>query len=237
MISEKITFYIDDTECTATKGQCILEAADDNGIYIPRLCHQKDLSPSGSCRVCTVSANGRNQAACTTPVAQDMIIENESDEVLDMRRAVIEMLFIEGNHFCPMCERSGNCELQAIAYRLKILAPRYPYMFPSRKLDASHPGIFIDGNRCIQCGRCVRAAEQIDKKPILGFIGRGGALRIKASSTDGLKGVDISADDACVKACPVGAIIVKDTAYRKPIGERTYDKQPIGSDIEARRAK
>jgi [NiFe] hydrogenase diaphorase moiety small subunit len=236
-MSEKITFQIDGVECTADKGQSILEAADANGVYIPRLCHQKDLRPSGSCRVCTVYANGRNMAACTTPVSDGMIIESESEEILDLRRAVIEMLFVEGNHFCPHCERSGNCELQALAYRLKILAPRYPYMFPARKLDATHPAIFIDGNRCIQCGRCVRAAEQIDKKPILGFIGRGGATRIKASSSEGLRGVDIGPDDACVKACPVGAIIVKDTAFRVPIGERLFDHKPIGSDIEASRSK
>jgi [NiFe] hydrogenase diaphorase moiety small subunit len=236
-MSEKLYFTIDGTECTGEPGQSILEAADANGVYIPRLCHQKDLRPSGSCRVCTVCANGRNVASCTTPVADGMIIENETEAIKDLRRAVIEMLFVEGNHYCPYCERSGNCELQALAYRLKILAPRYPFMFPGRKLDATHPAIFIDGNRCIQCGRCVRAAEQIDKKPILGFIGRGGATRIKASSEHGLKGVDISPDDACVKACPVGAIIVKDTAFRTPIGERLYDHKPIGSDIEAHRAK
>ena len=236
-MSDKLTFFIDETECTARPGQSILEAADSNGIYIPRLCHQPDLSPSGSCRVCTVCANGRNVAACTTPVAEDMIVENESEEIRDLRRAVIEMLFVEGNHYCAFCERSGNCELQALAYRFRILAPRFPYMYPRRQLDATHPAIFVDGNRCIQCGRCVRAAEQIDKKPVLGFIGRGGATRIKASSDKGLQGVDIGPGDACVKACPVGAIIVKDTAYRTPIGERKYDHEPIGSEIEAGRDK
>lgn len=233
MSDKKITFFIDDKECTADPGRSILEAADENGVYIPRLCHQPDIRPSGSCRVCTVCANGRNVAACTTPVAEGMIVENETDQITDLRRAVVEMLFVEGNHYCPFCERSGNCELQALAYRLQILAPRFPYMFPRRNTDATHPAIFIDGDRCIQCGRCVRAAEQIDKKPVLGFIGRGGATRIKASSSEGLAGVDISPDDACVKACPVGAIIVKDTAYRTPIGERKYDKQPIGSEIES----
>ncbi|MFH1070521.1 MAG: NADP oxidoreductase, partial [Candidatus Glassbacteria bacterium] len=177
----------------------------------------------------------RNMAACTTPAADGMIVENETAEIADLRRAIIEMLFVEGNHYCPFCERSGNCELQAMAYRLRIMAPRFPYQFPARHLDATHPAIFIDGNRCIQCGRCVRAAELIDHKPVLGFIGRGGTMRIKASSTVGLAGVDIGPGDACVKSCPVGCIIVKDTAYRTPIGERTYDHQPIGSEIEARR--
>ncbi|HLA38571.1 MAG TPA: 2Fe-2S iron-sulfur cluster-binding protein [Candidatus Glassbacteria bacterium] len=236
-MNDKMSIFIDGAECSASAGQSILQAADEAGIYIPRLCHQPDLRPNGSCRVCTVKANGRNVAACTTPVADGMIIENEIEEIAELRRALIEMLFVEGNHYCPFCEKSGNCELQAIAYRLRIMAPRFPYQFPARQLDASHQAIFIDGNRCIQCGRCVRAAEQIDKKPVLGFIGRGGAMRIKASSSSGLAGVDIGPEDACVKSCLVGCIIVKDTAYRTPIGRRTYDHEPIGSDIEARRGR
>ena len=76
-----------------------------------------------------------------------------------MRRDVIDMLFVEGNHFCMFCEKSGNCELQALAYRFGITAPKYPFAFPQRELDASHPEIFIDRNRCILCGRCVRASR------------------------------------------------------------------------------
>lgn len=233
-MSEKFTFEIDGKECTATKGQTILEAADDNGVYIPRLCYAKELRPCGSCRVCTVNANGRQMASCTTPVTEGMVVQNETEELLDIRRALVEMLFVEGNHYCPFCERSGNCELQAIAYRLGILAPRFPYMFPNRAVDATHPQIYIDGNRCIQCGRCVRAAAELDHKPVLGFIGRSGRVRIKASSDKGFQGVDISPEDKCVQVCPVGAIIVKETAYQTPIGKRAFDHKPIGSDIEGK---
>ncbi|MCE5272908.1 2Fe-2S iron-sulfur cluster-binding protein [bacterium] len=235
-MSDKLGFTIDGKECEADKGRSILEAAADNGVYIPHLCFMKKLRPVGSCRVCTIKANGRNAAACTTPLADGMVIENNTDELNDLRRAIIEMLFAEGNHFCPSCERSGSCELQALAYRLNIMAPRFPYMFPLRKLDATHKSIFIDGNRCIQCGRCVRAASELDGKEILGFIGRGGKVRVKASSTRGLAGVDISPNDECVKACPVGSIIVKETAYRVPIGQRQYDATPIGADVESGKA-
>lgn len=233
-MSDKITLTIDGREISTTPGKTILEAADENGIYIPRLCFYEGVKPSGSCRVCTVNVNGRNMAACTTPAAEGQVVANETEELRALRKALVEMLFVEGNHYCPFCERSGNCELQALAYRLGIMAPRFPFMFPTRNLDATHPEIFIDGNRCIQCGRCVRAAEELDGKPIFGFIGRGGATRIKASSSSGLKGVDISPEDECVKACPVGAIIVKETAYRTPVGERKYDSKPIGSEIESR---
>ncbi|MBN2289898.1 MAG: (2Fe-2S)-binding protein [Candidatus Glassbacteria bacterium] len=231
-MSDTINFTIDGKDCQGKKGQSIIQAADDNGVYIPRLCYHPELTPGGSCRICTVNVNGRQMAACTTPVAEGMLIFNDTPELQDMRRALVEMLFIEGNHFCPSCERSGNCELQALAYRLGIMAPRFPYMFPQRTIDASHPQIYIDGNRCIQCGRCVRAAEELDGKNILGFIGRGPFLKIKASSSRGLAGVEIKPTDRCVQLCPVGTIIVKETAYRTPIGERQYDKKPIGAEIE-----
>lgn len=236
-MSDTIKFSLDGKECVGKPGQSIIQAADGNGIYIPRLCYYKDLSPCGSCRICTVNVNGRDMAACTTPIAEGMVILSETEELTNLRRALVEMLFVEGNHYCPFCEKSGDCELQALAYRLEIMAPRFPYMFPERHLDATHREIFIDGNRCIQCGRCVRAAAEIDKKPILGFIGRSGAVRIKASSSTGLAGVDIKPEDACVNVCPVGAIIVKESAYRTPIGKRTYDSKPIGAEIEGKSGK
>jgi [NiFe] hydrogenase diaphorase moiety small subunit len=86
-----------------------------------------------------------------------MIVETDSERAGRPPRLLVEMLFVEGNHFCMFCEKSGNCELQALAYRFGITAPRFPYLFPEREVDASHPDILIDRNRCILCGRCVRA--------------------------------------------------------------------------------
>ena len=150
-MSDKITFTIDGKEIEAEKGQTILQAAEDAGIYIPRLCAHKDLEPFGSCRVCTVLVNGRPQAACTQPVAPGIVVESESEKVKNVRKKIIEMLFVEGNHYCMFCEKSGNCELQALAYRFGIFAPTLPYMFPKRDIDMSHPDIMIERNRCILC--------------------------------------------------------------------------------------
>ena len=83
-----------------------------------------------ACRVCTVRVNGRPQSACTQPVAPGMIVENDTEELRELRRDLIDMLFVEGNHFCMFCEKSGNCELQALAYRFGITAPKYPFLFP-----------------------------------------------------------------------------------------------------------
>ena len=143
-MNHTFTFTIDGVEVRGRPGQTIMQAADEAGIYIPRLCAHKELVPHGSCRVCTVFVNGRPQSACTQPAAPGIIVENETEALLAIRRSLIDMLFVEGNHFCPFCEKSGNCELQALAYRFGITAPQHPYLFPKRDLDASHPDIFIE---------------------------------------------------------------------------------------------
>ena len=234
-MSDKVKFTIDGVQIAGRDGATILEAADQAGVYIPRLCKGNGLHPRGSCRVCTVMVNGRPQAACTQPVADGMVVENETEANLQHRRRLIEMLFVEGNHFCPLCEKSGNCELQALAYRFGIMAPRYPYMFPKRQIDASHPDIIIDRNRCILCGRCVNASRDVDGKTCLEFVGRSGDKALAADAGDGLAGTRAAAADKAVEACPVGSLMKKRVGFAAPIGKRKYDKQPIGSDIEARK--
>jgi len=203
-------------------------------VYIPRLCHKPGLEPWGACRVCTVSGNGRPCTACTQPVGEGMIIENETDELLQYRRALIEMLFVEGNHFCMFCEKSGNCELQALGYRFGITAPTFPYQFPKRDVDASHPDILIDHNRCILCARCVRASRDLDDKHVFDFVLRGPHKRLAVNSEARLKDTNVDKTDEALDACPVGALLRKRVGFQVPVGERKYDTVPIGTDIEMR---
>ena len=233
-MSEKIKFTIDDVEIEAEKGQTILQAAQNAGIYIPHLCAKDELEPYGACRVCTVKVNGRPQAACTQPVAPGIIVENETEELNKMRKQIIEMLFVEGNHFCMFCEKSGNCELQALGYRFGMLAPTLPYMFPKREVDASHPEVFIDRNRCILCGRCVRASKDLDGKHVFDFVGRGPEKRVAVNAATNLADTEMGSSDKAVDICPVGAILRKHVGYKVPVGQRIYDHNPIGSDIESR---
>jgi [NiFe] hydrogenase diaphorase moiety small subunit len=208
-----------------------MQAADAVGKYIPRLCAHKDLVPHGSCRVCTVLVNGRAQSACTQPIANGITVESRSAKVDKLRSSLIEMLFAEGNHFCMFCEKSGNCELQALAYRFGITAPRYPYQFPYRDVDASHPDIFLDRNRCVLCGRCVRASRDVDGKNVFQFVGRGKNKRIAVDARAGLGETNAAVADKAIEVCPVGAILRKRVGYAVPVGKRLYDHEPIGSDI------
>ncbi len=234
-MSEEFSFMIDGREVKAKPGETILQAAERAGIYIPRLCYHPELGHHGSCRVCTVKANGRFVASCIQPAAPGMVVECETEELLDLRRSVVEMLFVEGNHFCMFCEKSGNCELQALAYRLGITGPRHPYLFPKRPVDMSHPEVWLDHNRCILCARCVRASRDLDEKELFGFSGRSKDKRVIAGAWRTLNEVPCSPRDKALAVCPVGALLRKRAGYTVPIGERLYDYEPIGTEIELKR--
>lgn len=228
-----IKFTIDGKECTAKSGQTIAEAAKTNGIYIPVLCHFDGLKPAGTCRICTVKVGGRFMAGCTTPVAEGMRIDNMTPEIEEMRKQIIEMLFVEGNHMCPVCEKSGNCELQALAYRYKIMVPRFPYLWPVREIVANTPKLYLDKNRCVQCLRCVREIVTEDGKHVFAVKERGGKTVINMDE----KLAATLSDEKAMRAmeiCPVGCIIRKEVGYKVPIGQRKFDNKPIGSEIEGR---
>lgn len=231
-MSKTVTFLLDGEVIECSDDLTIMEAADAAGKYIPRLCSHKDLEPHGSCRVCTVLVNGRCQAACTQPVAEGINVESTTEKVANIRKDIIEMLFVEGNHYCMFCEKSGNCELQALAYRFGIAAPRFPYLFPKRDVDASHPDIYLDRNRCILCGRCVRASRELDGKNVFQFVGRGPNKKIAVNAQARLGDTDAERADRAFDICPVGAILRKRVGYSVPVGRRLYDQEPIGSDVE-----
>jgi [NiFe] hydrogenase diaphorase moiety small subunit len=169
--------------------------------------------------------------ACTTPVTMGMDIKNNTPELNDIRKAIIEVLFVEGNHFCPSCEKSGCCELQALAYRFQMMVPRFPFLFPRREVDASNPKIIKDHNRCILCKRCIRGIKTEDGKNIFAYKKRGIELEIIIDPELGDKFTAELAQQA-VDICPVGALLARENAYQVPIGRRKYDKEPIGIEDE-----
>jgi len=209
------------------EGQTIIEAATAAGVYIPHLCHNAEFTPHGSCKLCTVNVNGRNATACTFPAVEGQTVCNNTEELNFDRKRLTQMLFVEGNHFCPSCEKSGNCELQAVGYHLNMLDNHYPHFFALRDLDSSHPDLLLDRNRCIFCNLCVRASHA-DGKDVFAIAGRGINKHLIVNSASGnLGGSDITANDRAAHICPTGAILVKGTAFKVPIGQRTYDHHDI----------
>jgi [NiFe] hydrogenase diaphorase moiety small subunit len=160
-----------------------------------------------------------------------MVVESSTADLDELRKAIVEVFFVAGNHFCPACEKSGNCELQALAYRYKMMVPRFPYEFPEKGVDAQSKYLIHDRNRCIMCKRCIRAVIK-DGKSVFAFNQRGGhhlhvemdhELANRLSEEEALHAMEI---------CPVGAILKKERGYYTPIGSRKYDSEPIGHEFE-----
>jgi len=184
--------------------------------------------------MCTVLVNGRTQTACTHKAQAGQEVDVDTPELNAMRRTLVQMLFIEGNHFCPGCEKSGACQLQALGYEYEMLTPHFVELYPERKVDASHPDVLIEFNRCVLCELCVRASRDIDHKEVFGIAGRGRDAHLVVNSPTGKLGDSaLAVTDRAVQVCPVGAIIVKRVGFAAaPIGERIYDKSPISAEVD-----
>jgi [NiFe] hydrogenase diaphorase moiety small subunit len=227
-MSSPATFKLDGKAIAFEAGDTIMDAALRVGEYIPHLCHNPEFKPHGSCRLCIVDISGRKVSACTQPAAAGLEVNSNNAEINEQRRLLLQMLFVEGNHVCPGCEKSGACQLQAVAYYTGMLSPHFTHFFPQRELDASHPETVIDFNRCILCELCVRASRDVDGKGVFAIDGRGIGSHLVVDSPSGKLGDSrFSADDKAAHVCPVGAILTKHRGYERPIGQRLYDRQPI----------
>lgn len=226
------SFLLDGVEVPFESGDTLMQAAQRAGHYIAHLCWHPDYTAHGSCKLCTVKVGGRWATACTTPAAQGLEVQSQTTELSEQRRTLLQLLFVEGNHFCPACEKSGSCTLQATAYREAMLTPHFDHFFPSRPIDASHPEVLLDFNRCIMCELCVRASRESDGKDVFALSGRGTHSHLVVNSPTGLlKDSDFSADDRAAQVCPVGVILRKGEGFKVPIGQRLYDQHPIGSHL------
>lgn len=221
-------FTLDGAEVPLAPGDTLLQAAHRAGHYIPHLCWHPSLPSMGSCRVCTVKVNGRQMAACTAQAAPGQVVESDTAELNAHRKTLLQMLFVEGNHFCPSCERSGNCLLQATASQHGMTGPHFAEFYPDRPVDASHPDVLLDFNRCILCGLCVRASHDLDRKCVFAIAGHGIDTHLVINSASGQLGdTDFSLDDAAARICPVGAILPKRRGFETPIGQRRYDLHSV----------
>jgi [NiFe] hydrogenase diaphorase moiety small subunit len=227
-MNPRSTFLLDGVEVPFDPGQTVLQAALAAGRHIPHLCYHPEFRPHGSCKVCTARIDGRMMTSCTTPAEFATEVESDTEELNDLRRTLIQMLFAEGNHFCPSCEKSGDCQLQALGYDLGVMTAGFRHLFPDRPVDASHPDLLLDFNRCILCELCVRASREVDGKDVFALAGRGIDKHLVVNAVSGrLADTNAAITDKAMEVCPVGVILRKREGFRIPIGERRYDKSPI----------
>lgn len=201
---------------TAPEGSTILEAAREAGIRIPTLCHHPDLSNVGACRLCVVSVEKARglQTACTTPVTEGMVVDTESEEARATRRFVLSMLLSDHPNDCMRCEANGDCELQNLIYEYNVEYPPHSGARHEYPEDGDpHPLILVDRNKCILCGRCIRACEEIQGRRVWSFAYRGFKTKLVAGADQPLLEARCESCGQCVAYCPVGAL---------------YDKMSVG---------
>lgn len=222
-----VKFTIDGTEVTAEAGATLYDVAADNGVYIPSLCYMRGKPCLGTCRACSVKVNGNIAASCTIPVSEGIVVEVDEPEVADVRKAVVELLFAEGTHNCPSCEKSGRCELQSTGYEVDMMVSRFKYKFTPRTVDHASKSIFLQRDRCIFCQRCVEYIRDKETgKKIFSISGRGthASIEIDVALADLMPPEQVT---EAAEMCPVGCIIEKGLGYNDPIGKRKFEVKSI----------
>jgi predicted molibdopterin-dependent oxidoreductase YjgC len=205
----KIT--INGKQVEAREGQTVLQAALAAGIYIPHLCYHEKVGVAGKCRACVVEIEGMRglQTSCSVLAKEDMNVTTNSPTVLNAQRLVVDLMLSSGTHDCLACEQNGNCELQDAAYYLGIERPSVQYGEINREFDISSEFIYVERNKCISCGRCVAACNNVVVNEVLDFGHRGHHTEIVFDADKKMGESTCVQCGECVQICPVGAIVEK----------------------------
>lgn len=223
---------IDGLTYRVEEGMNLVDAAKEHGIFIPTLCYHPHIEPPlGTCRTCICKINGKHGPACTEKVKEGLEVELNTAELLDIRKAVVEMMFAEGNHFCPGCEKSGECDLQHMGYELDVATTRFPHLFEDRLIDFKPLRMVMEHNRCIKCRRCVEEMLTDDGKHVFTYVNRGNETAVGIDYTEEAKLSKAQAINA-MKMCPTGAIILRGESQARPFGERRFDKRSVRNDFQ-----
>ncbi len=234
--NEKVTISIDNRVFEVEKGLTILQAAEQNDIYIPTLCAHKDLTPFGGCRMCIVEVEGMRglPTACTTPVAEGMVVRTQTAQVQAERMEILQLILSEHTSSCLICEEKdeckdymgtirkagvitgcrycpndGQCELQDVVEKLGVKQIDYPIYYRHLPVEREDPFYDRDYNLCILCGRCIRMCQEIRTANVLAFKQRGRHTVIGPAYERTHFEAGCEFCGACVSVCPTGALSEK----------------------------
>ena len=242
MDNQKI-MVIDGHEVSFEEGETILQVAQRNGFDIPTLCHLKNASPTGACRICVVEVEGdKNLAAsCSTSAVPNMVVRTESPSVVQSRRTNLELLLASGDHNClvqdmasdnwtdfqlktmeekdhsALCSAYGDCRLQDLAVRYQIRETTFTPSETRYPMEKASPFIVRDFSRCIMCGRCVQACNDVQVNQAISYGYRGAESKIVTVGDRPYINSDCVFCGECLQACPVGALVAKkDLSEKRP---------------------
>ena len=216
-MAETVALTIDDRQITAPKGMVVIEAARRAGIEIPHYCYHPYLSIVGNCRMCLVEIEKapKLQIACSTQVAEGMVVRTGSKNVLDARAGVMELLLINHPLDCPICDQAGECGLQEYSLAHGSGTSRFDHQkqHGRKNVDLGRHIVF-DEERCIKCTRCVRFCDEVSRTGELALLNRGDEAIIGVFP--GYK-LDNAYSGNTVDICPVGALTLKEFRFRSRV--------------------
>lgn len=206
-----ISININNKEITVPKGYTVMQAAEILDIEIPALCYDPNLEIVGACRLCLVEIEGSNklQTACSTIAWEGMVVNTESEKVVEARKNVLQLLLDSHPNDCLTCQQAGECSLQKYSYKYDVNFREHDGAMRPKLVDTSSPYIFRDDSKCILCGKCVRTCNEIYDRKVLAFGGRGYDTKVVFDADQTLETSSCISCNRCVVACPVGALVDK----------------------------
>ena len=209
---DMINLKINGQEVSVPAGTTVLEAARTAGIDIPTLCYLKDVSQTGSCRMCLVEIKGGRalQAACVYPVSEGLEVYTNTPKVREARKVTLELLLSNHDRQCLTCVRNRNCELQSLADELGVTDIEFDGVRNEYDIDALSPSIVRDNNKCILCRRCVSMCKNIQTVGAIDTMNRGFNTQVTCAFEKSLGEVSCVNCGQCIAVCPVGALRERD---------------------------
>lgn len=219
-----VELTINKIKVKAEQGMTILDAAKSVGISIPTLCHMKDLFPTGACRICSVEVEGQRNLipSCAYPVYDGMVVETNSPRVRRARKTIVELLVENHPQDCLICVRNGNCELQTFAGVYGLREHRYAGEKKDHAVDISSASMERDPAKCILCGRCVRACNEVQKVGAIDFTNRGFQSTVTTPFNKGLNISDCILCGQCILVCPTAAL--REKSHTKEVSSALQNK-------------
>lgn len=208
------TLTIDGNQVTVKEGTSVINAAEEAGIYIPRYCYHPGLTVAGSCRMCLVEIEGmpKLQISCHMTVREGMVVHTDTDAVKRARQAMLEFLLSNHPLDCPVCDQSGECDLQNFYMEYGLYDSRFlENKRKGKKAVPIGPHVMLDQERCILCTRCVRFTTEVSKTHELSVINRGSNSVIDLVPG---KVLDNPYSGNVIDICPVGALTEREFRFQ-----------------------